>query len=134
MDIIRATAKSNSRIQLGQNFSATLAELIGIPSESSELRNALSVKQFNKEGQPMKAMKSQPEVKTYNISHLRRVWDDFNNTNIEIAEKQRRINLTRTRLGVFTMCAMPTIFFLGPIGYVLTGIGVLGNFLVDDKN
>lgn len=67
------------------------------------------------------------ETKTFNISHLERVWNKFNDKNIEVAEKQRKINLTRTGLGIFTMCAVPTIFFLGPIGYVLTGIGVLGN-------
>lgn len=44
-----------------------------------------------------------------------------------MAESQRKTNLVRTGLGIFTMCAMPTIFFFGPVGYILTGIGVLGN-------
>ena len=34
MDIIRATAKPDSRIQLGQSYTATLRELIGIPVSS----------------------------------------------------------------------------------------------------
>lgn len=63
----------------------------------------------------------------YSIDHLKMVWDKFNDTNISMAHEQRRINLIRTRLGIFTMCAMPTIFFLGPIGYILTFIGVIGN-------
>lgn len=34
VDILRTTAKLNSRIQLGQTFSATLVELIGVQSVS----------------------------------------------------------------------------------------------------
>lgn len=109
VNIIRTSATLDSILELGPIFKATLRELIGDSSEVSQSQ------------QPKK------EVKTYNISHLKYVWDDYNNKNIEAAEKQRKINLTRTGLGIFTMCAMPTIFFLGPIGYVLTGIGVLGN-------
>ena len=64
---------------------------------------------------------------TYNISHLEKVWNDYKTGQKEIKEKQKKINLVRSGCGIFTMCAMPTIFFLGPIGYALTGIGVLGN-------
>lgn len=70
---------------------------------------------------------SKKEIKTYNISHLETIWNEFKNGQKEIKEKQKKINLIRSGCGIFTMCAMPTIFFLGPIGYVLTGIGVIGN-------
>ena len=44
VDILRTTVKPNSRIQLGQSFSATLVELIGIPqptmSNGSRLPNS----------------------------------------------------------------------------------------------
>lgn len=112
-DIIKAKATLNSRLQLGPSFSATLVELIGAPQAAPHPQKPQT--------QP------KPEVKTYNISHLRRVWEDFDQTNQENAESQRKTNLTRTALGIFTMCAMPTIFFFGPVGYLLTGIGVLGN-------
>lgn len=122
-DIIRATAGLNSIIQLGNRFSTTIEELVGdMFSKSSSRGNFDSIANSSQE-----ASKQQPEVKTFNISHLQRVWDDFNQTNIEKADQQRKINLTRTGLGIFTMCAMPTIFFFGPAGYVLTAIGILGN-------
>ena len=111
VDILRTTVKPNSRIQLGQSFSATLVELIGVPQEKIE-----SNKQFarmNHSEQQPPSPKTQPDVKTFNISHLRRVWEDYNNTNLEMAESQRKTNLVRTGLGIFTMCAMPTIFFFG---------------------
>ena len=126
VDILRTTAKLNSRIQLGQSFSATLVELIGVPSVSpSTNRSSSTTKSSNANASKIK--NQEQEVKTYDISHLRNVWEDFNSTNLAMAEAQRKTNLVRTGLGIFTMCAMPTIFFFGPVGYVLTGIGVLGN-------
>ena len=129
-NIIRSSANLNSRIQLGNSFSATLVELIGNPAASQQNagnQNASTsqsaTNSFNNQSQP----KPKEEVQTFNISHLKKVWEDYNNTNIAMAEKQRSITLTRTGLGIFTMCAMPTIFFLGPIGYILTAIGVIGN-------
>lgn len=101
-DIIKTKATLDSEIQLGPLFKAKLKDLIGVSSEK-------------------------PVDKEFSISHLQKVWEDFNRKNIEVIKKQQKLNLTRTGLGIFTMCAMPTIFFLGPIGYALTGIGVLGN-------
>lgn len=101
-DIIKTIATLDSEIQLGPVFKAKLRDLIGVPNEK-------------------------PTEKVFSISHLHKVWEDFNIQNLEVAKKQQKLNLTRTGLGIFTMCAMPTIFFLGPIGYVLTGIGVIGN-------
>lgn len=103
IQILRSTARPDSRLRLGPMFTATLSQLIGTPAAQS------------------------PGCRTYSIAHLRRVWEDFNQTNIHLADQQRRINLTRSVLGIFTMCVMPTMFFLGPVAYVLTGIGVVGN-------
>ncbi|MDE5857650.1 MAG: FHA domain-containing protein [Muribaculaceae bacterium] len=111
VDIVRKTANINSILQLGPTFSASLGDLIG---------------QGN--SQPQISESSLNETKTFDISHLKEVWESFNNKNIQIANSQRQINLIRGLLGIFTMGAMPTIFFLGPIGYILTGIGVVGNF------
>lgn len=123
-DIIRAKATLNSRIQLGQSFSAMLVELIGNTQKADTSQVSSKVQQ--------PTQSQHQEVKTYSISHLRRVWEDFNRTNVEKAEEQRMINLKRTGFGIFTMCAVPANFLLGPIGlaglgYALTGIGVLGN-------
>ena len=130
VSIIRTSATLDSILELGPTFKATLRELIGEPKTaptSSERQEAPRVsKPQHTPNQPKTV------VKTYNISHLKYVWDDYNNKNIEFQEKQRKINLTRTGLGIFTMCAMPTIFFLGPLGlaglgYCLTGVGIIGN-------
>ena len=125
IDIIRSTVKLNSRIQLGQSFSATLVELIGVPASEGKSAGQAEVPRMP----GASGTKTQENiVKTYDISHLRRIWDDFNNTNLEMAEAQRKTNLVRTGLGIFTMCAMPTIYFFdSQLGYVLPCIGILGN-------
>lgn len=120
VDIIRTTVRPESKIQLGSRYVSSLAGLIGTSVISQAPHH-------NQVAYPSQTASPQKDVKTFNISHLRRVWDDFNNENIEMANQQRKINLVRTGMGVFTMCAMPTIFFLGAIGYMLTGIGILGN-------
>ena len=126
--IIRTTVTLDSVLELGPTYKAKLKDLIGTPQQSNTFSdNFRSNNVTGSKPQSVPTADPKPEVKTYNISHLRYIWEDYNNKNIEVAEKQRKINLTRTGLGIFTMCAMPTIFFLGPIGYVLTGIGVLGN-------
>ena len=66
-------------------------------------------------------------VKKFNISHLEREWDRLQDKKKEIRAKQKKINLVRSGCGLFTMCAMPCIFMFGPVGYVLTGIGIIGN-------
>lgn len=110
VEIVKTIVKPDSKIQLGPSFSARLADLIGVPKNTAK-----------------PAATSEQSVPTFNISHLRKVWEDFNETNLEMADSQRKTNIIRTGLGIFTMCAMPTIFFFGPVGYILTGIGVLGN-------
>lgn len=119
-DVVRAKATLDSRLQLGPSFTATLRELIAPKGQAQQQQQQ---QQQSKPQQP----KPQAEAPTYNIAHLRRVYEDFNQANLQKADEQRKINLTRTALGVLTMCAMPTIFFFGPVGYVLTGIGLLGN-------
>lgn len=66
-------------------------------------------------------------TKTFNIAHLEVVWNDYHDALRDLRERQKRVNLIRTGCGIFTMCAMPCIAFFGTVGYILTGIGVLGN-------
>lgn len=125
VEILKTTANLNSRIQLGPSFSAALVELIGVPQTSSKSGLKNQAENFQ---QSNSLRNQQSEVKTFNISHLRKVWEDYNNTNIAIANAQRKVNLIRVGFGIFTLCAMPTIYFIGPlIGYTLTFIGILGN-------
>lgn len=65
--------------------------------------------------------------KTFNIAHLEMVWDNYHDELNDLREKQKRVNLIRTGCGIFTMCAMPCIYLFGRVGYVLTGIGIVGN-------
>lgn len=71
--------------------------------------------------------KEKAQDKTYNIAHLEYIWKGLQDNVKKIQQKQKRINLIRSGCGVFTMCAMPCIFLFGPVGYVMTGIGILGN-------
>lgn len=66
-------------------------------------------------------------AKTFNMAHLEMVWNNYHDSLRDLREKQKRVNLIRSGCGIFTMCAMPCIFFFGAIGYVLTAIGVIGN-------
>lgn len=81
---------------------------------------------IKREVQIDKSHKSSKDGK-FNISHLEQVWNDYQSGLRKLRESQKKINLIRSGCGIFTMCAMPCIFFLGPIGYVLTGVGVAGN-------
>ncbi len=70
--------------------------------------------------------------KVFNISHLEHVWNGAQQKRRQIQAQQRKINLVRTACGIFTMCVMPSIFLLRPMGlealaYVLTAIGIAGN-------
>lgn len=66
-------------------------------------------------------------TKTFNIAHLEVAWNDYHDALRDLREKQKRVNLIRTGCGIFTMCAMPCIFLFGPVGYILTGVGIIGN-------
>lgn len=68
-----------------------------------------------------------PPKEQINIKHLEEVWNSLQLQRRQIQDRQKRINLIRTGCGIFTMCAMPCCFLFGPIGYVLTGIGIIGN-------
>lgn len=70
---------------------------------------------------------SQANATKFNIAHLERVWTDYHESIKALRERQKRVNLVRTGCGIFTMCAMPCIFMFGPVGYVLTAIGIAGN-------
>ena len=126
-EIIRTTVNLNSRLQLGPTFSATLVELIGNPlaETASKATNKAKNSPF-----PQSSVPQTPtlEPKTFNISHLEHVWDDFNGTNIKMATKQRQVNLVRTGAAVFTMSvAIIASLTTGPVGWILTGTGILGN-------
>ncbi len=106
-EIIRTTAKPSSRLQLGQSFSATLGELLG------------------QVGQPSAAPKA--EAKSFRITHLKPVWEEFNRKNLENASRQQHLNLIRGSLGIFTMGGIIVTSLVTPaLGLSLTGIGLAG--------
>lgn len=127
VDILRTTAKLNSRIQLGQTFSATLLELIGVPPVTPSINQSASVtKASNSNGS--KAQNLEPTVKTYDISHLKQVWEDYNNTNLEMANRQRNISLVRSATPIFTIGSglLASLTEIGAVGWIMTGIGGVG--------
>ena len=65
--------------------------------------------------------------KTYDITHLKDVWENMQENKKQIHNRQKRINIIRSGCGLFTMGAMPCIYFFGPLGYLLTGIGFAGS-------
>ncbi len=125
VDILRSIAKPHSRIQLGQSFSATLVELIGVPSASPTSNQSAT---SNKTSTSSKPVVSEPSVKTFNISHLKRVWDDYNDTNLALADQQRKVNLVRSATPIFTIGSglLASLTAIGPVGWIMTGIGGLG--------
>jgi hypothetical protein len=64
---------------------------------------------------------------SFNIAPLEQVWNELQDSRHELQYKQRRTNLIRTACGVFTSSAILCCVLIGPVGYVLTAIGVLGN-------
>lgn len=116
-EIIRAKAGLHSRIQLGQTFSATLVELIGVPETDKRPQT-----------QP-KAPQSPPqkEMPTFDISHLRQVWDSFNQTNIQMADAQRKAGLVRGGGIIFTTGGglIATLTAIPVLGIVFSVIGIV---------
>lgn len=66
-------------------------------------------------------------AKKYNISHLEYIWASHQEMKRIVQSRQRRITMVRSGCGIFTTSAMLCCFLIGPVGYVLTGIGLLGN-------
>ncbi len=118
VEIIKTKVSPSSRIRLGQSFTATLSELIGSQAQISHSATPR---------QP-KPSASGSEKKEFNISHLKIVRDNYTEGLRQLRARQRKVNLVRSGCGIFTMCAMPCIYLIGPvIGCILTGIGILGN-------
>ena len=128
-DIISATATLNSRIQLGQSFSATLVELIGAPSTSASTAGKSAAGESAASATRESTLSDTlPKVKTFNISHLEPIWENFNRENLEMLARQRQVNLARTGFGILTMCTVPVSILIGStIAYCLPVLGVLGN-------
>lgn len=117
MEIIRKRVTLDSELQLGPAFKAPLRQLLGIGSSSGPVSATGG-------SQGAQAMKKE---KMFNIIHLKKIWDDYELTNIEIAKKQHKITLIRTGLGLCTMCTMPLYLVIGPAAYALFAVGLLGN-------
>ena len=98
--IVKTTATLDSKIELGPVYKTTLRNLI--------------------------SGKVNPEV-VYSIAHLKKIWDSFNQKNIEIDRTQRQINLIRSGGMIFTMGGgfIAGLFELKTIGMLCAGIGVV---------
>lgn len=114
-EIVKAKATIDSEIQLGPVYRAKLRELITTPSGSRETP-----------GHRGSNRPTQPKVKTYSISHLKRIWEEYNRKNLEEAKKSRTIGIVRSGSMIFTMGGgvLATVAALPAIGIVCSGIGV----------
>lgn len=79
-------------------------------------------------GVPAPPAQQQPATqgKEFNIRPLQYVWNDYHNRLLEMQKEQRRLNVIRGGLGIFTTGGILTCVFLGPWGYILTGVGLIG--------
>ncbi len=119
MEIVSKKITTSSSVSLGKDkYPLDLAIVFG---------TAIRLESGAKAGQASRQAPAQGPQKSYDITHLEKVWDDFRAKNKKLLENSKRVNLIRSGCGIFTMCAMPCIYFLGPIGYVLTAIGAIGN-------
>lgn len=89
---------SNTQIQIGEKFTATVAQLLGI----------------------------KPEL-VFHVSHLSDVWVSYQQALAEVRARQKKVNLVRTGCGMFTMLTVPLAMVIGPAAYILTGVGFIGN-------
>lgn len=122
-EIIRTTASADSLITMG-NFEARLRDILGIAAQQ---RQAAAPRQGAAGAQGAAPGAAPTEQPIYNIIHLKRIYEDYENTNMEMAKKQHKLNLMRTGLGLCTMCTMPLLWVIGPWAYILMGVGFLGN-------
>lgn len=120
IEIIRKAVRPDSIVQLGPQFRMRICDLVGHVSSTGQSTGTASAA-APKPGQ------KQPEPPEVNISHLRRVWEEYNSTNLMIATEQRKINLIRAALGIATMCTLPLMYILGPEALIITGVAIVGN-------
>ena len=104
--VIRTTVKPGTMIKMG-NFTITVRQLLNL--------------------------KTPPAPKpTFNIAHLYYIWNEFNDTNLEIAKKQRTLNLIRSGAFVFTLSSGIFCTIVGKespymmLCLILTFIGFIG--------
>ena len=139
--VVRSLVTLDSMIGLGPRFKSKLVGIIGNPN-AAKMQPPPYTPPQNPSQQQFQSNKQYPEQqrqahgqghgqqqqeKVYNISHLKWIWDDFNNTNVSIAKKQHSLNMTRTGLGLLTLCTMPLMYVIGPFAFIFTGIAIVGN-------
>lgn len=135
-EVVSKRVTSSNTLQLGKDrFAVPLSQVVAvakkiqghIPEESGNNKATIHQTTNGPNNPPISVAPPDNKPGTFNISHLQYIWDDTQSKKKELQQKQKKVNLIRSGCGVFTMCAMPCIYFLGPVGYVLTGIGIIGN-------
>lgn len=117
----------SNKIELGKDRYPVVLNLVIDMAKKIVMANNPYFHQQPSNNNPQQIKQPQTPPKRYNISHLYSIWQSLQDNKKQIQKKRDNINLIRSGCGIFTMCAMPCIYFFGPIGYALTGIGILGN-------
>lgn len=68
----------------------------------------------------------QPPQKIYSVRHLKFIWEDYKKYRDEIKDRQKTVNLVRTGCSALAILSVPCVTFIGKIGFIFTGIGVIG--------
>ena len=116
---------NNASIALGRDkFAIDLAKVLELATKLSTAPVACGQQ---KSGCSVGGVTPPAPPRQFNIKHLERIRKDYDNGLKQLGEKQRKINLVRAGCGMFTVLTVPLSSVMGPIAYVFTAIGVLGN-------
>ncbi len=127
VQIFRTTVKGDTVIRLGAKFCTTINKLMKPqPSGSSTTSTGRVATAPNRNSAAGGSQASQP-LPTFSIRHMKDAWEEYEQTNLLYEEKNRRNNLIRAGLGVFTMSTMFLVRIMGDYAFIFTGIGILAN-------
>ncbi len=115
------------KVELGSDkFSVPVKKVIDVclkmmPASGCVVNTPKSGSSQQPQGQPV-----QPTQKIFSVRHLKYIWEDYKRYKDRIRKEQKKVTLVRTGCSLFTMLSMPCISLIGPIGFIFTGIGIIG--------
>ncbi|MBD5317211.1 MAG: hypothetical protein HDS11_06055 [Bacteroides sp.] len=123
-EIVSKAVTNADTIELGKDrYKVNLALVLEV---AKKIKAAATARPATADGVNAKSTPAEKKAVKYNISHLERVWSERQQRLKALTDKQKRTNLIRSGCMIFSPCAIILSFWLGPIGYVCTGIGVIG--------
>ena len=119
--VARKAVTASDRVELGKNkFQINIAEIINI---AERIITAATGRQQQPQNQRPQQQQPQP---AYSISHLEKVWNDYQKGLKEIREKAKRVALMRSIPIVFTMSSTALTFFARNMNWSDSVSNILG--------